>query len=292
MTERPSTKEANGVSPYAQELLTYKECAELGPKSLPYVIECAAVGKSLTYFGTSHPERDPQNLEYGAIILAFRSAQPDIVFVEGLNGEQAAFDSRLKHLTHDKIIEQMGESGFMAKLAQEAEVPWRCPEPGDEEVITRQREAGFTQSEIFSWFVMRMLPQYYRQMERTGFPAYVERFIQAFQKKTNWEGFDYSYEYALSYAEEELGRGIDVENEPNFITVIEPTAMEYSDVPPTVFNRIGSATSRFRDERILTELIIALETYDRIFAVYGATHVEMQEPALRKYFEDLDNKEG
>jgi hypothetical protein len=50
-------------------------------------------------------------------------------------------------------------------------------------------------------------------------------------------------------------------------------------------NRIGSASSLFRDRKIVSDILEAFKTHDRIFVIYGASHAVMQEPALKKAFD-------
>ncbi len=50
--------------------------------------------------------------------------------------------------------------------------------------------------------------------------------------------------------------------------------------------RVVEASSLFRDRNIVIEIAKTLETHNRIFVVYGASHAVMEEPALRKLFEE------
>ena len=107
-------------------------------------------------------------------------------------------------------------------------------------------------------------------------------FIGRFKESTNWKGFDYSYERAIQLGEQILGKSIDVENEPEALDFIDPIPWEEKKDKQTTLNRIGEASSLFRDKKIVSDIADALKTHKRVFVVYGASHAAMQEPALRK----------
>src|SRR5690606_31461614 len=99
--------------------------------SKPYIFILNSRDKNLYYFGSPHV-RDPKSLIFSEIENSFNDANPDIVFVEGINtDDKSKFDERVKNADRDEIIDKMGESGFTLKLAIEKDVPWHCPEPTD-----------------------------------------------------------------------------------------------------------------------------------------------------------------
>lgn len=231
--------------------------------------------------------RDPKNHLFGEIEAAFKEANPDIVFVEGVNvrGDRDKFNERVKAATREEVIEHMGESGFTLKLGVDKGVEWRSPEPTDEDLYEDLLAKGFSRDQIFAWDVFHILPQYNRLMKKEGFRNYVQGFIDRFKQTTNWEGFDYSYERAIQLGEQILGRPIDVENELEATDFIDPIPWEEKKDKQTILNRIGEQSSLFRDRKIVSDIADALKTHKRVFVVYGASHAVMQEPALRKLLE-------
>jgi len=83
----------------------------------PYIFELKAGDKELYYFGSPHIS-DPNNPLFAEIETAFNKANPDIVFVEGINvrGDKTKFNERVKSVTREEAIEHMGESGLTLKL--------------------------------------------------------------------------------------------------------------------------------------------------------------------------------
>ncbi len=251
----------------------------------PYIFELKVGDSELYYFGTPH-RRDPQDPLFAEIETAFNKANPDIVFVEGINvtGDKTKFNERVKTASREETIDHMGESGFTLKLAVKKGIDWHCPEPTDEDLYNDLLAQGFSKDQVFAWDVFHILPQYNRQMNKQGFKPYVEHFIERFKQITNWEGFDYLYERAIQLGEQLLGRPVDVENEPDAIDFIDPIPWEEKKEKQTILNRISEASSRSRDRKIVSDMVDALKTHKRIFVVYGASHAAMQEPALCKLY--------
>lgn len=277
--------QAETLEPVLASIMTVEEYSRI-EHATPYVFELQAGDKGLRYFGSPHV-RDPKNPLFAGIEAAFNEANPDIVFVEGVSvrGDKTKFDERVKAASREEAIEHMGESGFTLKLGVEKGIEWRSPEPTDEDLYNDLLAKGFSKEQIFAWDVFHILPQYNRLMDKRGFKQYVQGFVERFKQATNWEGFDYSYECAIQLGEQTLGRSIDVENEPDALDFIDPIPWDEKREKQTTLNRIGGASSLFRDRKIVSDIADALKTHKRVFIVYGASHAAMQEPALRKLLE-------
>ncbi len=266
-------------------IMTAEEYSKI-EHATPYVFELKAGGKELYYFGSPHTS-DPNNPLFAEIEAAFNKANPDIVFVEGMNvrGDKTEFNKRIKSATREEAIESMGESGLTLKLAVEKGIEWESPEPSDEDLHNNLLGKGFSKDQIFAQDVFLMLPQYNRQMKREGFEKYVSRYIERFKRTTNWEGFDYSYERAIKLGEQICGESIDVENDDSAPDRVDPIPWEEMKGKQTILNRVSEASSLFRDKKIVSDILEALKTHNRVFVVYGASHASMQEPAFKKAFE-------
>jgi len=276
---------AETLEPVLASIMTAEEYSHT-EHATPYIFELQTGDKELRYFGSPHV-RDPKNPLFAEIEAAFNEANPDIVFVEGVSvrGDKTKFDERVKAASREEAIEHMGEPGFTLKLGVEKEIEWRSPEPTDEDLYNDLLAKGFSKEQIFAWDVFHILPQYNRLMDKKGFKPYVQGFVERFKQATNWEGFDYSYERAIQLGEQILGRSVDVENEPDALDFIDPIPWEEKKDKQTILNRIGEASSLFRDRKIVSAIADALKTHKRVFIVYGASHAAMQEPALRKLLE-------
>lgn len=266
-------------------IMTAEEYSKI-EHATPYVFELKAGDKELYYFGSPHMS-DPSNPLFAEIEAALSKANPDIIFVEGVNvrGDKTKFNERVKSSTREEAIDRMGESGFTLKLGVEKGVDWESPEPTDEDLYNDLLAKGFSKDEIFAWDVFNILPQYNRQMKRAGFEKYAAGFIDQFKRATNWEGFDYSYERAIKLGEQIFGEAVDVENYPNALDRIDPIPWDEKKDKQTILNRISEASSLFRDKKIVKDILEAFRTHNRVFVVYGASHAAIQEPALKKAFE-------
>ncbi|MEX0930498.1 MAG: hypothetical protein WDZ79_02340 [Candidatus Paceibacterota bacterium] len=286
--ERFNTQENNKEMESVLDcIMTAEEYSQIEHET-PYIFELKAGDKELHYFGSYH-SFNPEDALFSEIEQAFNKSNPDIVFVEGISsrGDVEKCTEKVKEGFREEIIAHMGESGFTLKLAAEKGVEWQSPEPPDKDLYDYLQEQGFSKDEIFAWEVFQILPQYNRQMDKQSFKEYVSRFIESFERNTNWEEFDYSCEYAIELGEQILGKKIDVEDEPNATDYIDPIPWEKKKDNQTVLNSISEAASRFRDRKIVSDLVEALKTHKKVFVVYGASHAAMQEPALKRLFEKI-----
>ena len=278
-------KESDTMESILSSIMTAEEYSKI-EHATPYIFELKAGEKELYYFGSPHTS-DPSNPLFAEIEAAFNKANPDIVFVEGMNvsGDKTKFNERVKSATREEAIDRMGESGLTLKLGVEKGIDWESPEPTDEDLYNDLLAKGFSKDEIFAWDVFHILPQYNRQMKREGFEKYVSGFIDRFKQTTNWDNFDYSYERAIKLGEQIFGEAVDVENDQGALDRIDPIPWDEKKEKQTILNRIGEASSLFRDKKIVKDILEAFKTHKRVFVVYGASHAAMQEPALKKAFE-------
>ena len=265
-------------------IMTAEEYGEI-EHSKPYIFDLKMGDIELHYFGSPHIN-DPENPLFNDIEAAFNKANPDIVFVEGLNAniDKNRFSEGVKSATREELISRMGESGLALKLGVDKEIDWESPEPSDKDLYSDLLAKGFSEEQIFAWDIFHMLPQYNRQMNKQGFRQYAQGFIDQFVQATNWKDFDYSYERAIKLGEQICGEAIDVENDKNTADRIDPIPWKEKKDKQTVLNRISEESSAFRDRKIVSDIAKAMETHKRAFIVYGASHAVMQEPALRKIF--------
>lgn len=266
------------------KIMTAEEYAQIRHER-PYIFELKDGDKELSYFGARH-SYDPENSQFSELEKVFDEVSPDIVFVEGISkvGNKKERNEKVKSTSRDEMIKNIGEPGLAIKLAVEKGIEWRSPEPSGKDLYNFCVEQGFSKDEIFAWVILHLLPQYQRGVEKSGFKNYVHRFIERFREDTNWENFDYTYENGVKIAEQIIGRQIDVENESNAGDFVDPIPWDAKKENQTVINRVGRATSVFRDRKIVSEIIEAFNNHKKVFVVFGASHAVMQEPALKEFF--------
>lgn len=251
----------------------------------PYTFSLQSGDKELFYFGAPHV-RDPKDSIFSEIKEAFDKADPDVIFIEGMNAniDRDIINEKGRSTTSEEAIEGAGEAGFALKLALEKGIDWNSPEPKGSDLYEHLLEEGFSKDEIFARAVLLVLPQYNRQINKQDFKEYSRYFIEQFKDETNWEGFNYSFERAIQIGESILGKPINLGDEEEASDYIDPTPWPEKKEKQTVLNRIGEKSSEFRDECIIKDIATALKKYKRLFVVYGASHAVMQEPALNELF--------
>jgi hypothetical protein len=280
-------QERRNLEPVLASIMTHEAYAETR-HGRPYIFELNHGPKELCYVGAGHTN-NPDSPLFDQIEASFEKAQPEMVFVEGFSThmDKNEFNEQIKTASREQVIEQMGESGFTIKLGVEHGLDWHSPEPTDKEQYAYLVDQGFSHDEIFAWDIVHMLPQYYRQVKKTTFQEYVEQYRLRFIENTEWENFDYSYDRAVELIEGIVGHSFEVNSEEEAKDFVDPIPWEDKKVRQTVFNRLSAASNLLRDRKIVTDIANALETYDRLFVVYGASHAVMQEPALRKLFAEM-----
>jgi len=266
------------------KIMTMEEYSGLRHET-PYIFSLKSEDKELFYFGAPHV-RNPKDPIFSEIKTAFDKAEPDLVVVEGMNAsiDKNIINEKAKKATEEEAIDGAGEAGYSLKLGLEKGIEWSSPEPKDEDLYKHLLDQGFSKDEIFARAVLLVLPQCNRQINKQEFEEYSEPFIEQFEKETNWGGFDYSYGRAIQIAERILGKPINFSNEEETSDYIDPTPWPEKKEKQTVLNRIGEASSAFRDKNIVKDIAEALKKHKRLFVVYGASHAVMQEPALKELF--------
>ena len=266
------------------KIMTAEEYASLHHET-PYIFSLKSRDKELFYFGAPHV-RDPEDPIFSEIKTAFDKANPDLIFIEGMNAsiDRNLINEKARKASTEEAIDGAGEAGFTLKLGLEKGIEWRSPEPEDADLYRHLLKQGFSKDEIFARAVLLVLPQYNRQIDKQEFKEYSEPFIEQFKNETNWEGFDYSFERAINISEQIVGKPINFSDEEEASDYIDPTPWSEKKEKQTVLNHIGEASSAFRDKNIVKEIAEVQKKYKRLFIVYGASHAVMQEPALKELF--------
>jgi hypothetical protein len=233
----------------------------------PYVLDVRLGQGRLIYFGIGHTYRpaDPQL----AIAERFWSElQPSQAFNEG--GTPARGTSK-------EEVKRRGEPAFLRALADRDGVAIESLDP------TRQQEIAelskhFPPAHLKAFTVLRWLSEYRRRRPEEQTET-AERVV------------------SLGLTRASIVKGL--QGKPNTLEELEGMLPEIPGLrgtwrdanekwfdpgrggAGTGFNRIATASSQFRDQFMITRLVQELRAGKTIFALMGASHVVMQEPALR-----------
>lgn len=245
-------------------LLSYAEYAQIEHRT-PYVLEFARRRGALLFFGAAHTY-DPGDPQVARIAALWAEFGPTIAFNEG--GDPPAEG------TIAVAVSQYGESGLLRFLGRRDGVPVASVEPPYPEQVRGLRAAGFADEQILLFFVLRQVPQH---AAKAGTPMQEARLVEV-----------------LRYFVE--ATGIAAPGTPAELIAAcarrLPALRHWSEVPqewfdpvferPPVFtNEIARRTSDLRDAWVVALLTGRVERGERVFAVMGASHVVVQEPALR-----------
>lgn len=279
------------LAPILQEILSIEDYS-MCTHETPYTFHLLSDYHELLYFGSYH-SCDPKDSIF-AQIEEFID-EPDIVFIEGIdsqnNTRKEEINQMLKQSSYSDIITEQGEPGFTIKRAAEKDIEWHSPEPDDRDIWYYLETYGYTKDSIFAFEIFRVLPEYLEQVYQSGkytsFKQYTAPLIKKFKENTDWQNFDYSYHTALATGKDLIGldSDLDIENIPSIKAqkYIDPVPRDNTNI--NLFNHINQLTSQFRDQEIVYQIVTALEQRKKVLVVFGASHAVMQQPALKKFFE-------
>lgn len=268
------------------QTMTFEEYAEKEHNPI-YVFEIENKEKKITYFGVEHSNNSEKPM-FEEIKEKFKESNPQVVFVEGMhfskNGKQELI-KEIKKADPKIIIKEWGESGFVFKLATDAEVEVESPEPNFTEEIENLLSLGFSKDEIFAYYVYRQANSYQQMPEKPSIEDYLGSYIKRFQKDTCWEDFNYSLEHLKQIGKKIWGERSNIKE----YDVWRTNPVPYKDKKIALWNnvnRISQQSSYFRDKFMVQRIQEVMKNNDRLFIVFGSSHAFMQEPALRKMFEN------
>jgi hypothetical protein len=241
------------------KILSYKQYASIEHKT-PYLLEFKVGSGALLLFGAEHTG-DPKDPQIAEIERLWKSFQPTMAYNEGGN------PPTLKDAT--KAVETSGEPGFVRYLADRDKVPVATFEPDFKDEVAYAAKI-YTPEQVKVFYVLRQVTEGRRL---TSDKTVDERMV-------DW-----------------LGQWDELSGAPNTVAEFSalckryfPELKDWREVPEDWFdptqsihytNELANATGMFRDQYIYKLLLDRAKRGDRVFAVIGASHVVVQEPAWR-----------
>lgn len=244
--------------------LTYREYARI-KHPVPYVLQLSVGEHRLLYFGAAHTH-DPADPEIADIRKRWHELGPDLAFNEG--GNPPVLNDA------DTAVRELGEAGLVRHLAALDRIPVRSLEPAAEEEVALLRQRGVVAEEICVFYVTRQVSELPRR-DVAAADDLAERISRDLHRHPALASCPRSVEALLPLVERLL-----------------PSETRWPEVPPRWFDPVPQSTERFtnrisrqlselRDAHMVETLTHALVDHQRVFAVVGASHVVVQEPALR-----------
>lgn len=243
---------------------------------VPYFYFIKRSKQSLYHFGAKHT-RDPHHPQFNLLLekwqnfLDATTQTKRIVFIEG----RASVD---QITTLEESINNRGETGAAIFLSIQEDIPFYRPEPETKDEVTELLKE-FSRDDIFYFYVSRAVGSSLRVLSSENLTKTLELKIKQYQNELQWNDFDFSLKNFEKIHQKIFNKKIDFDDKDFFIKISNPRLSE------TKINIITKKTSTFRNNFILSQIEkYWVEGYS-IFIVYGASHVVMQEPAIRSLVE-------
>jgi hypothetical protein len=230
--------------------------------------------KSITFFGASHI-RESDHPQFSALADAFKSQNPQIAFNEGGQVPDSV------HFTNEKLaIENEGETGLLKMLCDQSSIKMMN---GD---MTAKHEfaellSQFPREKIYLYMATERFLNPYKQgflgkepIEKVFLKDFV-KYLDKYDFKLTEE--EKSFDYVRKLYQKHFKQALNLDK------LVE--VHDYYLINTGEFGKIGRASKQIRDQVLLSKIDEALNTYDRVFVVFGASHWVAVQPALKTIIE-------
>jgi hypothetical protein len=255
------------VSGQEPEIMTYKEYGRIRHQR-PYLLQLKSGAGELLYFGVGHVYRldDPQVAEIERRFAEFR---PTLVLNESQTPPVEA--------TRELAVTRYGEPGLVSFLAAKHNVPIRSLDPPRmQEIAYLLGTKRWTTEQVMVFYVLRRVSENNKKTSPRPADELVQQALDATAKAPGFESLP------KTVAEFEAS-----------VKRLLPSVADWRTVKSTVFdpnpalglytNDLAYASSQYRDRYMVKLLADEVRGKGaRVFAVVGASHVVMQERALKK----------
>jgi len=244
-----------------QGLMSWEEY-DRQPRYAPYVLELDCGLSQLLYYGSFHSVNESHS-QFEDIERKWHAFKPDVALCEG--GQWPLTETR------QEAIRYYGEQGLLRFLANRDRVPLRCLD------ATVVEQAHFL-SHKYSWehiMVFFLLRQAVIERLRGWTGEDVAPIQKVLDNLTQW-----------AYMDDCPARVSDVVQmaKRHF-----PELDSWQNIPANYFYlaeqgkflpEMFQAVNRYRDQKMLGEILAEMKKNQRVFALVGRSHVAMQTPVL------------
>ncbi|MDQ3918283.1 MAG: TraB/GumN family protein [Acidobacteriota bacterium] len=234
--------------------------------SVPYVLRLKAGRGRLLYFGARHVSGsdDPELAQIERLWAEFK---PRVAFFEGADPESMPTPARSR-------AEVRGESGLVLFLAARDKVPVRTLEPSQRDEVALLL-GKYSPEEVKVFYVLRQVPQFRSGAHAESVEAYTENVLGGLSLRPELRGAPRTVAELKASCARLFPQLPDWRDVPQ--AWFDPVPLP----PPTYLNDVSRRLSELRDRHMLSLLAEEVSKGKRVFAVVGASHVVMQERALR-----------
>ncbi len=245
---------------------------------------------ALLFYGSQHV-REVGHPMWEEIKEALDNMNPDLIFVEGINGlrrevmeaKRAALLNEILGLTLLETVRRFGESGFSARYAAERGIAVECPEPSFKEEVRHVEQLGFSRDGIVAYYVYRMVHQWLNTPGAPTLEEYLTPSIDELCASTGWGDYDWALPNIFSLSEKFWGAPLKKDQKYFYARAVAPFGSRREGTGIET-NEVCSASALFRDQAIARAIVGAQGRAKRIAVVYGSGHSFTLEEALKAAF--------
>jgi hypothetical protein len=238
------------------------------PHRVPYILKLSAGKGRLVYFGAKHTY-DPNDPELAQMEKFWLKLKPDVAFFEGADPENIPAPVK----TREEIV-RGGEPSFVLFLASRDGVPVKTLEPSRRDEIALLLEK-YSAEEVKVFYVLRQIPEFKSGQHDETIDSYTRNVLGWLSLTPELKGPPRTIAELKASCSRLFPRLVDWREVPQ--AWFDPAVSQ----PLTYLNDISLRLSEFRDRHMLMLLTEQVAQGKRVFATVGASHVVMQERALR-----------
>jgi hypothetical protein len=269
------------------QALSWSQFATLTPAvEPPSMSTYEGCGRRLVYVAAVH-SNDPTGKTFTLVRTAFEKTKPQFVVLEGF--EESMGSSPAALVAHSaKVAGTPGDAEpyLSVRLAQATGVPFIGGEPEDSDILAEVRTKGMTARDMFATYVLRQIEQWVRETKLAShtdpkLDALIRDYAKPFARDAKipvTEISDIATADAFkAWYKATNGVAFDTGYKPQDAWPITPESNR-----PT--NRLIVFIPDARDKHILGVINRSLETKPVVLVVYGASHLDIEAPALEAAF--------
>lgn len=248
-------------------LMTYEEYGRVR-HSRPYVLHIKSESAEIIYFGVGHT-RDPDDPQLKRAAELWQNLKPQMAFHEDAT-------PRLQPMLGDSV-RASGEPAWTAFMAKSDGIPISSLDPNREHEATFLA-TRFDPAVVKSMYALRSLYEYLKRPEagrKNSVPATATLQLLRLSTIPALKGTPTNFEQLQSVVNEVAVASASAEFPSS--DWFDPGMPKIS----TKFSDIARASSQFRDRWMLDRIAELVKQDKRIFITMGASHVVMQERAIR-----------
>lgn len=287
--EKLPHRERRAEDQFADLIMTPQEYRDKAHRGNKYLVDLKKGDKELLAYGAQH-FNDPEDSNFLAIREALQTRQPSLVLVEGMRGinKMSADEIRealqVSEKSNEEMVRQYGEPAYTVQLAIERGIAVYSPEPAERDNVVFAIEQGSSIDDIFVEQISTIIDQYQRVEDKPSLEEYLAPYLSRIKKEWGFSEYDFSFDNYQRLLSQYTDKDFDVSDERLFSELSDPIPWSGLNYGPT--NVASARFMQHRDRYIIGKVQEFLAEHDSIVMVYGKSHVEMLEPALREMFND------